>query len=80
VVADAQEQAEQAVLRSGLEDAVAVGELGDPVDAIIEAANARNADLIVLGSNHRNLLQRVFERSVSKSVVKLSDRPVLVVP
>jgi nucleotide-binding universal stress UspA family protein len=68
------------VVRSGLTDAVAVGELGDPVDAIIGAAEARDADLIVLGSNHRGLLQRVFERSVSKTVVKLADRPVLVVP
>ena len=66
-------------MRSGLEDAQAVGEVGDPVDAIERAAQELDADLIVVGSNDRNFLQRLFSPSVSKGLVEHADRPVLVV-
>jgi nucleotide-binding universal stress UspA family protein len=77
---EVQDEAEAAVVDSGLTDAVAVGELGDPVEAILRAAHERDVDLIVVGTNHRNLLQRASEPSVSKAVVRESGRPVLVVP
>jgi nucleotide-binding universal stress UspA family protein len=53
---------------------------GDPVESILEAAEARNVDVIVVGSNHKNLVERVLKGSVSRGVVKEANRPVLVVP
>jgi nucleotide-binding universal stress UspA family protein len=53
---------------------------GDPVEAILNAAEDQNADLIVVGSNDRGFLQRLFGTSVSEKVTKEATRPVLVVP
>lgn len=77
---DVQAHAVEAVLESGLEDAPAVASVGEPADAILAVAEERGADLIVVGSNHRSALQRLFEPSVSQRVVKRSPVPVLVVP
>lgn len=52
---------------------------GNPVDAIQLAAIEHDADLIVVGSNHKNLLQRWFTGSVSDEVVRHAPCPVLVV-
>jgi nucleotide-binding universal stress UspA family protein len=73
------EQTREAVAESGLRGE-AIGAQGDPVDAILDAAERRDADLIVVGSNHRGAIRQVFEPSVSKQVVRHADRPVLVVP
>jgi nucleotide-binding universal stress UspA family protein len=67
------------VLRAGLEGADTKVEFGDPVAAIDDAAHEVDAELIVVGAGHRNLLQRMFTRSVSKGLVDQADRPVLVV-
>lgn len=53
---------------------------GETVEAILTAADDENADLIVVGSNDKGLLRRLFEGSVSEQVTRRSTRPVLVVP
>jgi nucleotide-binding universal stress UspA family protein len=53
---------------------------GETVDAILTAADDQDADLIVVGSNDKGFLRRLFEGSVSEQVTRRSTRPVLVVP
>jgi nucleotide-binding universal stress UspA family protein len=50
-----------------------------PADAVIDVANARNADLIVMGTRDRNRLTRAVLGSVTDAVLHLSNRPVLIV-
>lgn len=71
----AQEVAEQ----SGLADAEAVGEEGDPAAAVLRAAQQRNVDVIVVGTHERGWFDRLIRPSVSKEIVKTSPIPVLVV-
>jgi nucleotide-binding universal stress UspA family protein len=75
----AKSSAEETVVSSGLEDADVAVELGDPADAIQRVATERLADLIVVGSNHKSFLQRVFSPSVSHELVSNAALPVLVV-
>jgi nucleotide-binding universal stress UspA family protein len=53
---------------------------GDPAGVILLHANARGADLIVLGSSARSGLDRVRFGSVAETVARKATRPVLVVP
>ncbi|MGZ4679698.1 MAG: universal stress protein [Ilumatobacteraceae bacterium] len=57
-----------------------VGEVGDPAQAILEAARHHQSDVIVVGSQDRSWLTRLFVPSVTGSVVKDAEIPVLVVP
>jgi nucleotide-binding universal stress UspA family protein len=75
----AQSQAEE-VVESTLPDAQPIGDTGDPVTTIIEAAHSHQADVIVIGHADRSWFSRVLEGSVSKEVIRESDVPVLVVP
>jgi nucleotide-binding universal stress UspA family protein len=52
---------------------------GEPVEAIAEAARERNADLIVMGTHGHSEARHVFVGSVTESVVRQSDTPVLLV-
>jgi nucleotide-binding universal stress UspA family protein len=52
---------------------------GDAANEILELADARDADLIVVGARERSLLARLFEPSVSASVERRAHRDVLVV-
>jgi nucleotide-binding universal stress UspA family protein len=56
-----------------------VGEVGDAALAIIEAARHHQADVIVIGSHDRNWVSRLFVPSVTGSVVKDAEVPVLIV-
>jgi nucleotide-binding universal stress UspA family protein len=49
----------------------------DPVDAILDQARARNADVIVVGTRPRG---RPSDRSLAAEVVSRSDRSVLITP
>jgi nucleotide-binding universal stress UspA family protein len=51
---------------------------GHACDALIEAAAARDADLIVVGSHGRRGLRRFFLGSVAECIVRRSSVPVLV--
>lgn len=49
-------------------------------DIIMEYAHEKNADFIVMGSHGRSGIYDVFVGSLTKSITKDSDIPVLVVP
>jgi nucleotide-binding universal stress UspA family protein len=57
----------------------AVGEVGDPVAAILGAAEEHSADVVVIGSSDKGWWRRLLEGSVSDEVVRAAPRPVLVV-
>jgi len=52
---------------------------GRPAEAIVELARSRDADLILVGSRGRGAIAGAVLGSVSESVVRRADRPVLVV-
>lgn len=52
---------------------------GHTAEAIVEAASAKRADLVVLGSRGLTGIKRFFLGAVSHKVVKYSDRSVLIV-
>ncbi|HEX2291956.1 MAG TPA: universal stress protein [Gaiellaceae bacterium] len=51
---------------------------GDPAQAVIDFAQAREADLIVVGSRGLGRVAGVVLGSVSKEIAQRADRPVLV--
>jgi nucleotide-binding universal stress UspA family protein len=53
---------------------------GDPARTIVLHANARKADLVVLGSNRRRGAQRFREGSVGERVLRRAEWAVLIVP
>jgi nucleotide-binding universal stress UspA family protein len=52
---------------------------GDTVDEIIAVANAKRADLIVVGTRGRGSVVAALLGSVSSGILKRAERPVLVV-
>lgn len=52
---------------------------GPPESRILEAVRDRQADLVIVGSHGKNLLERLLLGSVSDSVVHHCDCPVLVI-
>ena len=52
--------------------------MGSPAETIVATAQARNADLIVVGSHGRGGMARVFLGSVAERVVRTAGRSVLV--
>ncbi|MEJ5359517.1 MAG: universal stress protein [Desulfobacterales bacterium] len=52
---------------------------GDPVDCILQEAEARKADLIVMGYHTRGRLEEAVIGSVSRSVLRRSKVPVLLI-
>jgi len=75
----AEQQADEVAVAAHLPHPDAVGEMGDPVDAIIAASERCRADVIVVGSHDRNWLTKLFTKSVSNAVVRGATVPVLVV-
>lgn len=83
------DDAAQALAREGAEAAVAAGfdatadvvsSGGDNAGAIIEAAEALDADLIVVGSRGQRGARSLLLGSVSHGVLHKARRPVLVIP
>jgi nucleotide-binding universal stress UspA family protein len=54
-------------------------ELGDPADRLLDVAEQRDADLIVVGSRERGFLERLLGRSVDEAVARRAERDVLLV-
>jgi nucleotide-binding universal stress UspA family protein len=55
-----------------------VAVIGAPAETIVATAQARSADLIVVGSHGRGGMARVLLGSVAERVVRLAGRSVLV--
>lgn len=53
--------------------------LGDPASEIVELAEERRADLIVVGTREAGLLERLLDPSVSNAVQRRAHRDVLIV-
>ncbi len=53
--------------------------LGDPVDAILQLAEKRGADMIVVGSRELGVIQRLLGQSVSGAVQRKAHCDVLIV-
>jgi nucleotide-binding universal stress UspA family protein len=81
VAADANARAEVAAVaeEAHVKATEVLIEHGDPVDAIAEAAEAHDVDIVVVGSHDKSGLARLFSRSVAAGVVHRVHRPVLVV-
>src|SRR2546430_1813830 len=52
--------------------------IGEPADAIVQAASEHGADLIVVGTREPGMLQRLFGQSVSDSVAHKAQCDVLI--
>lgn len=53
---------------------------GDPSKIILETATIHHFDVIVLGSNSKNWIDRTFMGSVTESVLKESEIPLFIIP
>jgi nucleotide-binding universal stress UspA family protein len=53
--------------------------VGDAADAIVEVAEERGADLVVVGSRELGHLERVLSQSVSRAVARQASCDVLIV-
>jgi nucleotide-binding universal stress UspA family protein len=72
------EQARTSLASRGVE-ADYVVEVGDPVERLLDVADRRDADLIVVGSRERGLLERLLGHPVDQAVARRADRDVLLV-
>jgi nucleotide-binding universal stress UspA family protein len=72
------DKAHAALAARGVSAEVQLG-VGDPAEAIVELADQRNADLIVVGTREPGFLERVLGHSVSESVQRHAHCDVLIV-
>ena len=60
-------------------EAELVEAIGDPAEAIVEVAEARGADLIVVGTREPSMVERLLGHSVSEAVQRRAHCDVLIV-
>jgi len=73
------QDSEDIIDRSPLHEDERVVDAGDPVEVIEHAAEEHDVDLVVVGKEHKGLLDRLLSGSVAAALVRSSPRPVLVV-
>ena len=54
-------------------------ERGNPVDQIVQVADSRNCDLIVMGSHGHGVIEEALIGSTARRVLRQASKPVLVV-
>jgi len=82
VMKDAQEYlaaAQDRVMAAGVADVEVSAWYGPPVEAIVEAARYRRADLIVMSSHGRSGVARLVMGSVAELVLRATTVPILVI-
>jgi nucleotide-binding universal stress UspA family protein len=60
-------------------DAELVPAIGEPAAAIVQLADEREADLVVVGTREVGVIQRVLGQSVSQEIARRIHRDVLIV-
>lgn len=63
--------------RAGLHPTRGLGQVGDPAQAIVDAADRHHADAIVVGWHQRGWLSRLIDPPVGPEVAKRAHVPVL---
>jgi nucleotide-binding universal stress UspA family protein len=71
--------AERVCQQAGVPSVVPRLEIGDPKHVICEVAKQEAVDVIVVGSHHKGMVERILTGSVSDYVVHHAECPVLVV-
>jgi nucleotide-binding universal stress UspA family protein len=71
-------QAQAALDEQGIGADYVVG-LGDPADVLLQAAEERRADMIVVGTSEPGLISRILGLSVSETVQRRAHCDVLIV-
>jgi nucleotide-binding universal stress UspA family protein len=68
-----------AVEQAGMSEAERLGEVGEPVEAILRSAHDHGIDVIVVGDHDRSWWSRLFSPDVGSQLVERAELPVLVV-
>ncbi|MEO8265660.1 MAG: universal stress protein [Ilumatobacteraceae bacterium] len=74
----AMQVAQDVATEAQLPNPQAVGEVGDPATAILNAAHHHEADVIVIGSHERSWFSKLLVPSVAGAVMREADIPVLI--
>jgi nucleotide-binding universal stress UspA family protein len=72
------ERARRALSAKGI-DAEYVSEVGDPTELLLAAAEAHDADLVVVGSREHGFLERLLGDCVDENLARRARRDVLLV-
>lgn len=78
VTDDARQVARERAAEAGIVAPAAVGEVGDPATAILDAATSHDADVIVVGASRKGWWERLVEGSVTKQLTSRSTVPILI--
>ena len=78
-IEDSEYLAESVAAQAGVPHPQVLADSGDAADAISAAAREHDVDVIVIGSHARGWVERLFTKSVSSTVLREAELPVLVV-
>lgn len=78
VAEDARRIAHDRATEAGIRAPAALGEVGNPAVAILEAASRHGADVIVVGASRKTWWERLVEGSVTKQLTSYSRIPILI--